>query len=47
LQGQQCVNLGVSICGNGNIEPGEVCELPQKGCGPLSVCLACTQCVPL
>jgi hypothetical protein len=34
------------ICGNGTIEPGEVCELPQVNCGPLQVCVGCTQCAP-
>jgi hypothetical protein len=28
------------------IEVGEVCELPQVGCGPLQICLLCTGCVP-
>ena len=34
------------ICGNGNIEPTEVCELPAAGCGDGELCLGCTQCVP-
>ncbi len=34
------------ICGNGVIEAGEVCELPQTGCGPLQICVGCTQCAP-
>ena len=34
------------VCGNGVIEAGEVCELPQTGCGPLQICVACTQCAP-
>jgi len=34
------------VCGNMVIEPGEVCELLQIGCGPLQVCVACTQCAP-
>ena len=35
-----------SSCGNGNIEPTEVCELPSFGCGDGELCLQCTQCVP-
>src|SRR5262249_18305273 len=35
-----------AICGNGTIEPGEVCELPQVNCGPLQICVGCTQCAP-
>jgi hypothetical protein len=29
-----------------NIEPGEACELPARGCSPLQVCLLCQDCVP-
>ena len=36
----------VPICGDGVIEGTETCELPTIGCGPLQVCVACTQCAP-
>ncbi|MEO6029683.1 MAG: hypothetical protein ABIR79_22680 [Candidatus Binatia bacterium] len=34
------------VCGDGVIEGAEVCELPTLGCGPLQVCVACSQCAP-
>ncbi len=34
------------VCGDGIIEGAETCELPTLGCGPLQVCVACTQCAP-
>ena len=34
------------ICGNGIIEAGETCELPDVGCGALQLCLACGSCIP-
>jgi cysteine-rich repeat protein len=34
------------VCGDGVIEGAEVCELPTLGCGPLQICVACTQCAP-
>ena len=43
---QQCVDVPIAICGNRNIEPGEVCELPQIGCGLLQGCIACQACLP-
>jgi hypothetical protein len=33
------------FCGNQNIEPGEVCELPAIGCGQQQLCLLCQQCL--
>jgi len=35
------------VCGNTSLEPGEVCELPAQGCGPLQACLLCQQCVDI
>lgn len=34
------------VCGNLNIETGEVCELPSVGCGPGELCIGCGQCIP-
>jgi hypothetical protein len=34
------------FCGNGIIEAGETCELPNINCGALQTCLLCTQCAP-
>ena len=34
------------LCGNGIIEAGEVCELPDVDCGPLQLCVGCTTCLP-
>lgn len=36
---------GIAICGNGKLEPGEICEPPQFVCGPGFNCVNC-QCIP-
>ncbi len=33
-------------CLNNVLDPGEVCEVPATGCGPLQVCGACLACLP-
>jgi hypothetical protein len=33
-------------CLNQKLDPGEVCDEPAIGCGPLQVCLACQSCFP-
>ena len=35
----------IPFCGNLNIEPGEVCELPAVGCGPHQLCALCNTCI--
>jgi len=46
VQCTQCVQTPLPpVCGNGNVETGEVCDLPAVGCGPLQTCLLCQQCV--
>jgi hypothetical protein len=41
----QCT-VQVPQCGNQTVDPGEVCDLPAAGCGPLQTCLLCQQCFP-
>ena len=36
----------VPTCLNNVLDPGEVCEVPATGCGPLQVCAACLACLP-
>ncbi len=42
----QCPLPGLPQCFNNVLDPGEACEFPAIGCGPLQVCAACTQCLP-
>jgi len=41
----QCT-VQVPTCLNNVLDPGEVCEVPATGCGPLQVCAACLACLP-
>jgi len=41
----QCT-VEVPTCLNNVLDPGEVCEVPATGCGPLQVCAACLACLP-
>jgi hypothetical protein len=41
----QCT-VQVPTCLNSVLDPGEVCEVPSTGCGPLQVCAACLMCLP-
>jgi len=42
----QCPPIQLPTCANNTLDPGEVCELPALGCGPLQACLGCQQCFP-
>ena len=41
----QCT-VQVPTCLNNVLDPGEVCEVPATGCGPLQACAACVTCLP-
>jgi hypothetical protein len=41
----QCT-VEVPTCLNNKLDPGEVCEVPSTGCGPLQVCAGCLACLP-
>ena len=36
----------VPTCLNNKLDPGEVCDEPAIGCGPLQACVGCLQCFP-
>jgi hypothetical protein len=41
-----CPTTSSGQCGNGTLDPGEACEFPATGCGPLQLCLLCGTCFP-
>jgi hypothetical protein len=41
----QCT-VQVPTCLNNKLDPGEVCDEPAIGCGPLQVCAGCLACLP-
>ncbi len=43
--GCQCP-VQVPQCLNNQLDPGEVCDVPAIGCGPLQVCAGCLACLP-